>query len=74
MQPINMIMNYYRDKKFKKTLHVLEVDIIIMKRQTNIDLMSLAKWIYFLHDVFPMTTIVLVSVINHYYIERLHLF
>ena len=31
MQHINMIMIYYLDKKFKKWLQVLEVDIIIFK-------------------------------------------
>ena len=38
MQPIIMIMIYYWDKKLKKRLHVLEADIIIIKK--NIDLMS----------------------------------
>ena len=29
MQPINMIMIYYWDKKLKKRLYVLEADMII---------------------------------------------
>ena len=69
MQPINMLMIYYWDKKFKARLHVLEADIITIKK--NIDLMSLTKWIYFLLDVFQMTAIALVSVINHKHIIRL---
>ena len=73
MQPINMIMMYYWDKKNKKWLHVLEVDIITIKK--NIDLMSLAQRIhFFLLDVLQMAAIVLVPVINHYYINELHLF
>ena len=28
MQPMNMIMIYYLDKKLKKRLHVLEADIV----------------------------------------------
>ena len=55
-----MIMIYYRVKKLKKRLHVLEVDIISIKK--NIDLMSLAQRRYFLQEVFQMTTIVLVSI------------
>ena len=33
MQPINMIMIYYRDKKLKKRLHVQETDIITIKKK-----------------------------------------
>ena len=36
--------------------------------------MSLAQRMYFLQDVFLITAIALVSVINHYHIKRLHLF
>ena len=32
MQYIHMIMIYYRDKKLKKRLHVLEADIIIISK------------------------------------------
>ena len=39
----------------------------------NIDLMSLTQRIHFLLDIFQMSTIVFVSVINHYYINGLHL-
>ena len=82
MQPINMIMIYYQDKKLKKQLHVLEADIITIKKkktknkkkQKNIDLMSLAERIHFLQDVFQMTAIALVSVINHYHMNGLPLF
>ena len=69
MQPINMIMIYYWDKKLQKKFHVLEADIITIKK--NIDLMSLAQKVHFLQDVFQMTAIVLVTVINHYHINRL---
>ena len=33
MQPINMIRIYYCDKKLKKRLHVLEADIITIKKK-----------------------------------------
>ena len=62
-----MIMIYYCDKKRKKKLHILEVNIITIK--TNIDLMSLAQrmhMMHFLQDVIQMTTIAFVSVINYY--------
>ena len=36
--------------------------------------MSLAQRMHFLLDVFEMTAITLVSVINHYHINGLHLF
>ena len=36
--------------------------------------MSLAQRMHFLRDVFQMTDIELVLVINHYYIDGLHLF
>ena len=72
MQPINKIMKYYWDKKPPKRLQVLEVDIIII--QKNINLMSLAQRIHFLQDMFQMTTIALVSVINPNPINGLHLF
>ena len=66
MQPINMIMIYYWDKKLKKRLHVLEADIT----KKNIDLMCLAQRMHILQDMFQMTAIVLVSVINHYHIDE----
>ena len=72
MQPINMIMIYYRDKKLKKRLHVLEADIIIIKE--NFDLMCLAQRMHFLLAVFQMTTILLVSVVNYYQNNGWHLF
>ena len=50
----------------------MEADIITIK--TNIDLMSLAQRMHFLQDAFQMTAIALASVINHYHINRLHLF
>ena len=40
----------------------------------NDDLMSLFQRTHFLQDVFQMTTIALVSVINHYHINGLHYF
>ena len=74
MQLINMIMINYWDKKLTKRLHVLEADIITIKRKENIDLSSLAQRMYFLQDMFQMTAIVFVSVVNHYHINGLHLF
>ena len=70
MQPINMIMIYHWDKKLKK--NVLEADTITILK--NIDFMSLAERMYFLQDMFQMTAIALVSVVNHNHINRLHLF
>ena len=55
----------------KKRLHVLETDIITIK---NIDLMYLAERMQFLLDVFQMTAITFVSVLNHYHIKGFHLF
>ena len=64
-------MIYYLDKKlFKKRLHVLEADIITIFKKFDI---SSAKE-EFLKDAFQMTAISLVSLINHYYINGLHLF
>ena len=45
-----MIINHFGDNKLKKTLHVLEADIIPTKNDIN--LMSLAQRMYFLQDVF----------------------
>ena len=74
MQSINKII-YYWDKKLKNRLHVLEADkITVKKKKTNIDLMSLAKRMHFLQDVLQMTVIALVSVINNYHMNGLHLF
>ena len=64
MQPIYMIMIYYQDKKLKKRLYVLEVDIITMKKHW-FDISS-SK------DVFQVTSIAPVWVINHYHINGLH--
>ena len=59
---MHIIMIYYWEKKLKKILYVLESDIIAIK---NNDL-SLTQRMHFLRDVFKMTAIALVSVINHY--------
>ena len=72
MKLINMIMFYYWDTKFKRRLHVLEADIIPIKK--NINLMSLAQRIRFLLDVLQVAAIALVSVINHRNSDGLHLF
>ena len=40
MQPIDMIMIYHRDKKLKKGLHVLEADIIMIKKKHWFDVFS----------------------------------
>ena len=68
MQPFNMTMIYYWDKKIKKRLQVLDADMITIEK--NIDLISLAKNA-FLRDVFQMTAI---FEINHDHINELHLF
>ena len=49
MQPINMIMIYHWEKKLKKKkrLHVLEADIIRIKKK-NFDFMALAQRIHVL--------------------------
>ena len=65
MQPINMIMIDYWDKKLKKGLHVLEADIITIKKKYWFDVSSSKD--AFLQDMFQMTTIALVSVVNHYH-------
>ena len=70
-KPINMIMIYYWDKKLKKILHVLEADIMTILKKTLIR-MSLAQRMYFLQDVFILSTIALVSVIDNYHINGLH--
>ena len=72
MEPINMIMIYYWNKKLKKRLHVLEADIITIKKYIN--LICLTQRVHFLQDMFEMATIAFVSVINHYHINGLHLF
>ena len=51
----------------------LEADIIIIK-EINIDCLSQDQRMHFLQTLFQMTVIVLVSVIKHYHINRLHLF
>ena len=59
-----MIMIYYRDKKLKKkTLHVLEADIVTIKK-TFIRCFLLKGCIF----------MGLVSVMNHCHINGLHLF
>ena len=62
MEPIDRIMIDYWAKNLKKTKHVLT-----FKR--SIDLMSQAQRMHLLQDVFQMTAIVLVSIINHYNIK-----
>ena len=63
MQTINMSMIYYWDKISKNELNILEADIIAIKKNQRM---------YFLLDVFQMTAIALVSVINYYHINELH--
>ena len=72
MQSINKIMIYYWDKKLKKRLHIQEADIITIEKKT--DSMSRVRRMYFLLDVFQMITTALLSVINRYHINGLHLF
>ena len=61
-----MTIFYYWDKKLKKYLHVLEADIITIKI-IWFDVSSSKDG--FLQDVFQMTAIARVSVINHYHIN-----
>ena len=70
MQPINMVMIYYCDKKLKK-LHVLEADTITIKKNW-FDVSSSNDT--FLPDVFQMTSIALISVTNHFHTNGSHLF
>ena len=56
----------------QKWLHVFEADIKTIKK--NIDLMSVTQRMHILLDMFQMAAIALVSVINHYHINGLHLF
>ena len=74
MQLINMIIIYYWDKNpTPKKLYVLEADIKTILKE-HWFYVSSSKDTFFLQDVFQMTTIALVSVINHYHINGLHLF
>ena len=54
--------------KTQKIWRKLEADIIKIFKK-NIDLMSLAQVINFLRDVFHMTAVTLVSVINHHHLH-----
>ena len=40
MQPMNMIMIYYRDKELKKRFHILEADIITIEKKNRFDVSS----------------------------------
>ena len=71
MQPINMIRIYYWGQKLKNKWHVLKAGMITIKKHW-IDLSSLKH--AFLQDVFKMTVIAGVLVINHYHMNGLHLF
>ena len=59
MQPIDMILIFYWDKKFKKELHGLEADLIPI-REYRFDVSSLKD--EFLLDLLLVTAITLVSV------------
>ena len=58
-----LLNTFFREKKLKKILYFL-----------NINLMNQVQTKHFLQDIFQMTAIALVSVINHYHINTLHLF
>ena len=47
---------------------------MLLYQLKKIDLMSLSQSMHFLQDMFQMTAVALVSVINHYHINGLHLF
>ena len=55
MEPINMIIMYYSDKKLPKRLHFLETDMITIKKTE--DLRS-AQRIHLLEHMFQMTAVV----------------
>ena len=65
-----MIMIYYWDKKFKR-LHVMLADIITILKKHWFDISSSKD--AFLQDMSKMAAIALVSVINHYHINGLHI-
>ena len=69
MQQINMIMIYYWDLETQKRLHILEADIITIKK-ILFDV-SNSKGA-FLQDVYQMTASALVSVIHFNHINGLH--
>ena len=60
MQRFNMIMIYYKDKKLKKGLHVLEFEITINKKNRWFDVSSWKD--SFLEDMLQMTVIAFVAV------------
>ena len=65
-----MIMIYDWDKKLKKILYVPDAVMITKNHWLNVSSSKDA----FLPDVFQMTAITLVSVINHFHINGLRLF
>ena len=69
MQHINMKNDLLLRQENPKRLHALEADIITIKKHW-FD----ASTIIFSQDVFQMTAIASVSVINYYQIKGLHLF
>ena len=72
MQPVIMIMIYSWYKKPQKKIAC--PGGCYNNNWKNTDVMYLAKRIYFLQDVFQMTAIELISAINYYHINGLHLF
>ena len=71
MQPIYLIMVYYLDQKNSKNITFPGISY---NNSKDINPMSLAQRMHFWHDVFQMTAIALVSVINHRQINKLHQF
>ena len=67
-----MIMIYSRDKKLRKRLQIMNAEMIRILKKSRFDVSSSKDT--FLQDVFQMTAIALVSVINHYHINGLHIF
>ena len=65
-------MIYHWDKKHKKI--ACPGSWYNNNKKKNVDLISLAQIMDILQDLFQMTAIALVSVINHYHINGLHLF
>ena len=69
---ISMIIIYFWDKKLKKKISFPGIWYNSNEKDTN--LTFLAQKMHFSLNVFRMTVIALVSVMNHYHTNGLHLF
>ena len=69
-----LILWFITETRNKKNVHVLEADVIILQTKKKKQQWFVVSSRKDALDVFQMTTIVLVSVINHYHINGLLLF